>query len=75
MGTVRVPLGPPVNGRRAVRGWSSGHSGDAEDTLQFSARHGIEPAVDTYPLAEAPAAVRDMRDGETRFRAVLQCQK
>ncbi len=68
---VRVPLGGVVNGRRAVRGWSSGHAGDAADTLQFSARHGIEPRVETYPLAEAGEAFRAMQASEVRFRAVL----
>ncbi len=68
---VRVPLGGVVNGRRAVRGWSSGHAGDAADTLAFSARHGIEPRVETYPLADAAEAYRAMRESEVRFRGVL----
>ena len=68
---VRVPVGGLINGRRTVRGWSSGHAGDAADTLAFSARHGIDPRVETYPLAEADAAYRAMQDGDVRFRAVL----
>lgn len=72
---IRLPLGPLVNDRLTVRGWSSGHSGDAEETLQFGARHGIDPAVETYALAAASAAVGDMCDDTVRFRAVPQCQQ
>lgn len=69
---VELSLGPFVDNRWSLRGWSSGHACDAQDALEFSARRDIEPDVETYPLEDAPQAHHDMLAGDVRFRAVLK---
>ncbi|MBC7272844.1 MAG: alcohol dehydrogenase catalytic domain-containing protein [Streptomyces sp.] len=56
---------------RTVRGHPSGTAQDVQETMAFSALHGIRPMVETVPLDEADAAYRKMLDGSARFRMVL----
>jgi D-arabinose 1-dehydrogenase-like Zn-dependent alcohol dehydrogenase len=62
---------PLIAGRRSIRGWPSGTSIDSEDTLNFSALHGVKPMVETYPLERAAEAYDRMMSGNARFRVVL----
>jgi len=41
------------------------------ETLEFAARHAIVPKVQPRPLAEANAALGEVRQGHARYRAVL----
>ena len=45
---------------------------DAGDTLAFSARSGVRPMVETYPLERAAEAYERMMSGEARFRVVIE---
>lgn len=56
---------------RTVRGHPSGTAQDVQDTMAFSALHGIRPVAETVPLGEADAAYRKMLAGTARFRMVL----
>ncbi|WP_406387443.1 alcohol dehydrogenase [Streptomyces sp. NBC_00887] len=56
---------------RIVRGHPSGTAQDVQDTLDFSALHGILPTVEETPLSEADAAYKKMLSGAARFRMVL----
>ncbi|MFD5871946.1 alcohol dehydrogenase [Streptomyces sp. NPDC060322] len=56
---------------RSVRGHPSGTARDVQDTMDFSALHGIRPTAETVPLAEAGEAYRKMLSGAARFRMVL----
>ena len=58
--------------RAAVKGWYSGTSVDSEDTLLFSARHGIKSMNEVYSLEEAHSAYERMRSGKARFRVVIR---
>ena len=49
-----------IGGRPAVR-----------ETLEFATRHGVVPRVQLRPLAEANAALGDVREGRARYRLVL----
>jgi D-arabinose 1-dehydrogenase-like Zn-dependent alcohol dehydrogenase len=60
-----------IGGRRSVRGWPSGSAIDSQDTLVFSARNGVTPMTETYPLARAADAYARMMSGDARFRVVL----
>ncbi|GGI98126.1 alcohol dehydrogenase [Streptomyces brasiliensis] len=75
IGAVPEPLGiSPVQllmSGRIVRGHPSGTSQAVEDTMAFSALHGIRPMIETVPLDEADAAYRKMMTGGARFRMVL----
>ncbi len=60
-----------IMGRRAVEGWYSGTSIDAEDTLRFSALSGVRSMNEAYPLERAAEAYDRMISGKARFRVVL----
>jgi D-arabinose 1-dehydrogenase-like Zn-dependent alcohol dehydrogenase len=61
-----------LNGRRTVKGWYSGTSIDSEDTLAFSARTGVRPMNEIFPLEKAAEAYEHMLSGKARFRVVLK---
>lgn len=56
---------------RIVRGHPSGTAQDVQDTMAFSALHGIRPMVEPRPLSQAGEAYRKMLSGAARFRMVL----
>jgi D-arabinose 1-dehydrogenase-like Zn-dependent alcohol dehydrogenase len=60
-----------LTGCRSVKGWYSGTSIDSQDTLAFSARAGVRPMTETYPLERVAEAYDRMMSGKARFRAVL----
>ncbi|MFF8478587.1 alcohol dehydrogenase [Streptomyces sp. NPDC015414] len=75
IGADTEPLGiSPVQllmSGRVVRGHPSGTAKDVEDTMAFSALHGIRPMTEAVPLAQADEAYRKMLEGRARFRMVL----
>ncbi|MGW3469810.1 zinc-binding dehydrogenase [Saccharopolyspora sp. NPDC000995] len=56
---------------RIVRGHPSGTAQDVQDTMAFSALHGIRPIIEVLPLERADEAYRKMLSGAARFRMVL----
>ncbi|MFI1467672.1 alcohol dehydrogenase [Streptomyces wuyuanensis] len=56
---------------RVVRGHPSGTARDVQDTMEFSALHGIRPTIETLPLDQADEAYQKMLSGSARFRMVL----
>ncbi|WP_333773603.1 alcohol dehydrogenase [Streptomyces sp. IBSBF 3136] len=75
IGADTEPLGiSPVQllmSGRVIRGHPSGTSQDVEDTMAFSALHGIRPMTESVPLDRADEAYRKMMSGKARFRMVL----
>lgn len=69
---LEIPASLLVGNRTSVRGWSTGHAHDSEDTLEFSANHAITPTIETFPLTDVETAYQRMLDGDVRFRAVLE---
>lgn len=75
VGAGSQPL--PVNtlqllfGERSLGGSLTGHPIDSEDTLNFSLLQDIRATIETYPLADAPAAYARMMANAARFRIVL----
>ena len=57
--------------RRAIEGWYSGTSIDAQETLAFSSQSDVQSMNETYPLERAPEAFDRMVSGKARFRIVL----
>jgi D-arabinose 1-dehydrogenase-like Zn-dependent alcohol dehydrogenase len=55
-----------------VQGWSSGTALDSTEAMAFAQRTGVKAMIETFPLAEANAAVERMMTGKARFRAVLE---
>jgi alcohol dehydrogenase len=75
IGADAEPLGISPNQllmkARIIRGHPSGTAQDVEDTMAFSALHGIRPTVEIAPLDQADEAYRKMLSGAARFRMVL----
>lgn len=75
IGADPEPLGISPNqllmSGKVVRGHPSGTAQDVQDTLAFSALHGIRPMTETVPLDGAEAAYQKMMSGAARFRMVL----
>ena len=44
---------------------------DTAEMLAFTARHGVEPIIGTFAMADADRALEHTRSGKARFRAVL----
>ncbi|MEU5420573.1 alcohol dehydrogenase catalytic domain-containing protein [Streptomyces sp. NPDC001407] len=75
IGADTEPLGISPNqllmAGKVVRGHPSGTAQDVEDTMMFSARHGIRPMTELVPLDRVTEAYDRMLSGEARFRMVL----
>jgi D-arabinose 1-dehydrogenase-like Zn-dependent alcohol dehydrogenase len=69
--SIEAPPFLLISGRRRIQGWPSGTSADSEDTLAFSARTGVRPMNEIFPLERAAEAYDRMMSGKARFRVVL----
>ena len=68
-----LPITPPqlfLRGKRVV-GHPAGTAQDVEDTMTFSALHGIRPMIEVLPLEQANEAYQKAMSGAARFRMVL----
>ncbi|MFD5474910.1 alcohol dehydrogenase [Streptomyces sp. NPDC127105] len=75
IGAAPEPLGISplqlITAARVIRGHPSGTAQDVQDTMAFSALHGIRPMTETVPLDQAGGAYAKMLAGTARFRMVL----
>jgi D-arabinose 1-dehydrogenase-like Zn-dependent alcohol dehydrogenase len=60
-----------IGTRTGLYAWPSGSSMDSEDTMKFSARTGVRPMTEEYPLEKAAEAYARMMSNKARFRVVL----
>ncbi len=60
-----------IGKRSGIVGWPSGSSIDSEDTMRFSARSGVKPMTETFPLEKAEEAYSRMMSNKARFRVVI----
>ena len=60
LGRQKSITGSAIGGRPAIR-----------EMLAFAARHGVAAKTQVRPLAEADAALGDVRKGRARYRVVL----
>ena len=56
---------------KVVAGGIPGSLVETAQMLAFTARHGIKPMIETFPMAEANCALDHVRQGKARYRAVL----
>jgi alcohol/geraniol dehydrogenase (NADP+) len=61
-----------LTGERSVAGGVTGPPAQIRLMLDFVARHGIRPAVETFPVARMEEALDHVRHGRARYRAVLE---
>lgn len=71
---LTISVLPLIMGRRQISGWYSGTARDSQDTLEFSAFHGVHPMIEKYPLSRVSEAYEQMHSGKARFRVVLTMQ-
>jgi D-arabinose 1-dehydrogenase-like Zn-dependent alcohol dehydrogenase len=60
-----------IGSRTGIYGWPSGSSMDSEDTMRFSARTGVRPMTEEFPLEKAAEAYARMMSNKARLRVVL----
>ena len=75
VGAVLEPLGlaafPMISGQKSVSGSPLGSPATTDMMLEFSARHGIAPTTETFPMSQANEALEHLRSGKARYRVVL----
>jgi uncharacterized zinc-type alcohol dehydrogenase-like protein len=60
-----------LGGQKTVTGSAIGGRPSIREMLAFAARHGVAAKTQVRPLAEADAALGDVRKGKARYRIVL----
>lgn len=61
-----------IMGRKQLSGSPTGSPTQIAKMLDFSARHGIEPMVEQFPMSQANQALDHLRAGKARYRIVLK---
>lgn len=69
-GEVHTPVFPLL-AEKSISGGTAGSPTDNARMLEFSARNGVKPMVEVFPIAEINKAIKHLRDGKARFRVVL----
>ena len=65
-------LMPLMFGRLTLSSSPIGSSGQMREMLKFAAEHDIKPIIEEFTHKSANEAMRKIRDGSIRFRAVLK---
>ena len=68
---LRLDPGAILAASLSVTASAIGRPAVSGEMLEFAARHGVAPRVQLRPLAEANAALGDVRQGQARYRVVL----
>ncbi|KAI8800457.1 chaperonin 10-like protein [Cladochytrium replicatum] len=68
---VTISLGSLVGQQRTIVGASMGTIQETREALEFAAKHGIRPWVETMAMTSCGDAVAKVRKGDVRFRMVL----
>jgi alcohol dehydrogenase len=71
-GNLEIPAAHLVMTGQTITGSLTGSARDIEEAMEFAALTGIRPILERIPLADAPAAVARVTNGEARFRVVLE---
>ncbi len=76
VGAVLEPMAvaafPLISSQRSISGSPLGSPATVDTMLEFSARHGIAPTTETFPLSRVNDALEHLRSGKARYRVVLQ---
>jgi alcohol/geraniol dehydrogenase (NADP+) len=67
---LKIPV-VPLLAERSVTGACAGSPLDTAVMLEFAARTGMRPMVETFPMREVNRGVERVRSGKVRFRGVL----
>jgi uncharacterized zinc-type alcohol dehydrogenase-like protein len=68
---VKASVASLLMGEKGIRGGRTGSPADTAKMLDFTARHGIKPMIETFSFKDVNAAVDRLRSGKARYRVVL----
>jgi alcohol/geraniol dehydrogenase (NADP+) len=68
---LTIPITPLTSKQRRIMGSEIGSPAMITEMLQIVEQFGIQPMVETFPLAQANAVLQKVRDNKVRYRAVL----
>jgi uncharacterized zinc-type alcohol dehydrogenase-like protein len=68
---MEIPAFGLISGKKSVTGSPAGSPTAVDRMLAFSARHGIAPVVETFPMSKVNDALEHLRSGKARYRIVL----
>ncbi len=75
VGAVLEPMAvsafPMIVGQKSLSGSPLGSPATVDTMLEFSARHGIAPTTEVFPMSQANDALEHLRSGKARYRVVL----
>ena len=75
VGAVLEPMHVPafglILGQKSVSGSPTGSPTGIDYMLEFSARHGIAPITENFPMSKVNDAMDRLRSGKARYRLVL----
>lgn len=60
-----------IQGQKSLSGSPLGSPATVATMLDFAARHGIAPTIETFPMSRANEALEHLRSGKARYRVVL----
>jgi alcohol/geraniol dehydrogenase (NADP+) len=72
---ISVPAFPLIGGQRSITATPLGSPATTAKMLDFSARHGVAPIVEMFPMSKVNEAMKRLRSGKTRYRIVLEANK
>ncbi|MHB1306450.1 MAG: NADPH-dependent aldehyde reductase Ahr [Limisphaerales bacterium] len=61
-----------IMGQKSISGSPLGSPAATTTMLEFCARHGIAPVIETFPLSRVNEALDHLRSGQARYRIVLE---
>lgn len=70
---ITVPVSDLINSQKSIVTSVIGSPARIHEMLEFAARQRILPKVEVFKLADVNTAVEKVRDGDIRYRAVLDC--
>lgn len=70
--SVEAPTMPLIIGQKSFGGSPLGSPATINAMLDFAARHGIEPMIETIPMSKVNDALEKLRTGKPRYRIVLE---
>ena len=68
---MQVPAFGLILGQKSVSGSPTGSPTGIDYMLEFSARHGIAPITENFPMSKVNDAMDRLRSGKARYRLVL----
>jgi uncharacterized zinc-type alcohol dehydrogenase-like protein len=68
---VSVHAFPLISGLRSISGNPTGSPYRLKEMLDVAARHGVKAVTESFPMAQANAAIEKVKRNKVRYRAVL----